>query len=61
MGTELVVIINNDNWLMKKKGYVFMPQDQRREIIEGLKGVTRVVFTSHEPSFDDQKCVSRTS
>lgn len=54
LGDELIVILNNDHWLMKKKGYVFMPQDQRREIIEGLKGVTRVVFTSHEPSDEDR-------
>lgn len=54
LGDELIVILNNDNWLMKKKGYVFMPQDQRREIIEGLKGVTRVVFTSHEPNDKDR-------
>jgi len=54
LGDELVVIINNDNWLMKKKGYVFMPQDQRKEIIEALNGVTRVVFTSHEPDFEDR-------
>lgn len=54
LGDELVVIINNDHWLMKKKGYVFMPQDQRREIIEGLRGVTRVVFTSHAPGDEDR-------
>lgn len=54
LGDELVVIINNDNWLRKKKGFVFMPQDQRREIIEGLRGVARVVFTSHEPNDDDR-------
>lgn len=54
LGDELVVIINNDNWLMKKKGFVFMPQDQRREIIEAIKGVTRVVFTSHEADFEDR-------
>ncbi|MCR4313826.1 MAG: adenylyltransferase/cytidyltransferase family protein [Candidatus Uhrbacteria bacterium] len=54
LGDELIVIINNDNWLMKKKGYVFMPQDQRREIIESMKGVTRVVFTGHEPDVDDR-------
>ncbi|MBI4257018.1 adenylyltransferase/cytidyltransferase family protein [Candidatus Uhrbacteria bacterium] len=53
-GDELVVIINNDNWLMKKKGYVFMPQDQRREIIEAIRGVSRVVFTAHEPGFEDR-------
>lgn len=54
LGDELIVIINNDHWLMKKKGYVFMPQEQRKEIIEGLRGVTRVVFTSHEPDDDDR-------
>ena len=54
LGDELVVVINNDNWLMKKKGYVFMPQDQRREIIEAIQGVTRVVFTGHEQDFEDR-------
>jgi D-beta-D-heptose 7-phosphate kinase/D-beta-D-heptose 1-phosphate adenosyltransferase len=53
LGDELVVIINNDNWLTKKKGHVFMPQDQRKEIIEALASVDRVVFTSHEPDCDD--------
>jgi cytidyltransferase-like protein len=53
LGDELVVIINNDNWLRKKKGHVFMPQDQRREIIEGLKGVSAVVFTNHELDCED--------
>ena len=53
LGDELVVILNNDNWLMKKKGYVFMPQEQRKEIIEGLAGVTRVMLTNHEPNCMD--------
>ena len=47
LGDELVVIINNDNWLKKKKGYVFMPQNERREIIEALACVDRTIFTSH--------------
>lgn len=53
LGDELVVILNNDNWLIKKKGYVFMPQDQRKEVIEALAGVTRVVLTDHEPDCED--------
>lgn len=47
LGDELVVIINNDNWIEKKKGYVFMPQKERKEIIEAFEAVDRVVFTSH--------------
>ncbi len=54
LGDELVVILNNDNWLKKKKGHAFMPEDQRREILEAIKGVTRVVLTSHEPDLADR-------
>ena len=53
LGDELVVIINNDNWLMKKKGFVFMPENERKEIIEAIKYVDRVVLTDHEPDTGD--------
>lgn len=53
LGDELIVILNNDNWLMKKKCHVFMPQDQRKEIIEAITGVSRVVLTKHEPDCKD--------
>lgn len=38
----VVVAINSDDWLMRKKGYVFMPWKQRAEIIGNIKGVTIV-------------------
>lgn len=47
LGDYLHVIINNDNWLLKKKGYVFQPQNERREIIESLKPVFRTSITDH--------------
>jgi D-beta-D-heptose 7-phosphate kinase/D-beta-D-heptose 1-phosphate adenosyltransferase len=47
LGDKLIVILNNDNWLMKKKGFVFMPQRERKEIIEAIKGVDRVMLTKH--------------
>lgn len=53
LGDELVVILNNDNWLTKKKGYVFMPEKERVEIIKSLKGVSRVILTNHKPNPDD--------
>lgn len=53
LGDELIVILNNDHWLRKKKGYVFMPQDQRKEILEGLTGVTRVFLTNHQSDCED--------
>lgn len=53
LGHELVVILNNDNWLRKKKGFVFMPEQERKEILESLQGVARVVLTKHEPGCAD--------
>lgn len=41
------VILNNDAWLMQKKGYVFMPEDDRKAILEELRIVDRVVLSKH--------------
>lgn len=46
-GDELVVILNNDNWLKAKKGYAFMPQEERKEILEAITYIDRVVLTKH--------------
>jgi cytidyltransferase-like protein len=47
LGDKLMVIINNDNWLRTKKGYVFMPEEMRAEIISELKCVDEVYITKH--------------
>ena len=47
LGDELVVIVNNDNWLKKKKNYVFMPQEERVEVLRAIADVDRVVLTNH--------------
>ena len=38
----VVVVLNSDEWLMRKKGYVFMPWAERAEIILNLKNVLSV-------------------
>src|SRR3989344_4886434 len=53
LGDELVVILNNDNWLRKKKRYIFMPEKERKEVIEALRPVDRVVLTSHTKNASD--------
>ena len=58
LGGKLVVILNNDNWLMKKKGYVFMDQKERKEIIEALGCVDKVVYTKHPKNPDDMSVCS---
>lgn len=53
-GTELVVILNNDHWLRSKKGYAFMPEKERKEILESLRVVDRVVLTKHTVNDPDR-------
>jgi D-beta-D-heptose 7-phosphate kinase/D-beta-D-heptose 1-phosphate adenosyltransferase len=47
LGDKLVVILNNDNWLKKKKGFVFMHEQERKAIIEAIRYVDEVVLTKH--------------
>lgn len=53
LGDELVVILNNDAWLELKKGFAFMPHDERREVIEAFASVDRVLLTFHESGTQD--------
>ena len=53
LGDKLVVILNNDNWLKKKKSNVFMPQEERKEIIQALGCVDEVILTSHPENPED--------
>ena len=54
LGDKLVVILNNDNWLMRKKGFVFMPEEERKDVLEAIAGVDEVILTDHEPDDDDR-------
>ena len=54
LGDRLVVGINSDAWLTRKKGRPFMPAAERRAIIENLRMVDRVVeFNDDDDSARD--------
>ena len=55
LGDRLVVILNNDNFLLRKKGFVFRPFEDRKEILEAIKGVDEVIA-----SIDDDQTVCKT-
>jgi D-beta-D-heptose 7-phosphate kinase/D-beta-D-heptose 1-phosphate adenosyltransferase len=40
----LVVIVNGDGWLERKKGYVIVPEMERARIIAGISGVDAVLI-----------------
>jgi D-beta-D-heptose 7-phosphate kinase/D-beta-D-heptose 1-phosphate adenosyltransferase len=50
--TKVVAIVNADGFLLRKKGYAFMPLNERLEIIAGVEGVDYVV-----PWDDDSQTV----
>ncbi len=39
---DVIVVINSDDWLMRKKGYIFMPWKERADIMKSIKGVSKV-------------------
>ncbi len=53
LGDKLVVILNNDDWLLSKKGVVFMNEAERKELIEALKPVDEVILTRHDKRTTD--------
>lgn len=40
---DVVVILNSDEWLKRKKGYAFMSWEERAEIVLAIRGVVSVV------------------
>ncbi len=53
LGDKLVVILNNDNWLTKKKKFIFMSQKERKEVLEAIKYVDEVVISKHKHDPED--------
>lgn len=40
---NVIIAVNSDKWLMDKKGYVFMPWNERCEILSSIRGVEDVM------------------
>lgn len=53
LGDRFVVIVNNDNWLKKKKGFAFMNEQERKAIIEAIRYVDEVILTGHKENPED--------
>jgi len=54
-GDYLLVFLQSDAWLIKKKGYVFMPYEERKEILESIRWIDQVV-----PVVDKDMTVAKT-
>lgn len=56
---DVIVVVNSDAWLMRKKGYVFMPKGERMEILRAIEGVDDVYCMDEIPGSDDDGTVCR--
>lgn len=54
---DVIVVVNSDPWLMRKKGYVFMPSNERIHIMQALKGVHCVFSMEAFKGSDDDGTV----
>ena len=60
VGGKLIVILNNDRQLIKKKPRIFMPMEERRRIIEAIRYVDEVYISIDEDmSVNKSLCVVR--
>ncbi len=50
LGTRLIVVLNCDAWLVRKKGKAFMQQDERAELIRGFGCVDGVFILESDRS-----------
>ena len=46
---DVVAIVNSDEWLMRKKGYIFMPFNERCEILNGFACVSSTTYVKDDP------------
>lgn len=53
LGNRLVVIVNNDNWLKKKKGFAFMNEKERAAVLAAIRYVDEVIISNHQPDPKD--------
>lgn len=52
---KVIVLLNSDEWLKRKKGYVFMSFEERKKVIESFRNVSCVLPAMDN---DDSVCES---
>ena len=45
LGDKLIVAVNNDSQTLQKKGFVFMPAEEKVKIIKSIKWVDEVIIS----------------
>lgn len=56
LGDTLIVAVNSDEWLSRKKGRAFMTQTERAAIIAEMRSVDRVIEITAQQDADSSAC-----
>ena len=54
LSDKVIVLLNNDAWLVKKKGKPFMNENQRKEILSEFKSITKVIIQNSSDKSSNQ-------
>jgi cytidyltransferase-like protein len=60
LGDSVMVILTRDDQLIRKKGYVFMPYHERKEILMKISGVD-IVLPNIDPDLSSTQSLARYS
>lgn len=52
-GDIVLCILNNNNWVMTKKGFVFEDEEERKEILLSLRYIDDVIISAHRLNTSD--------
>ena len=44
LASDVIILLNSDNWLKRKKGKPFMVETQRAQILEEFESVSKVII-----------------
>ena len=54
LGDKLIVLIRSNAWLENNRGFLFLGEKHRKEMIESIEYVDQVIITHHEEDSQDQ-------
>ena len=61
LGDKLIVILNNDYWVNKKKEYVFLHETERLQILNSIEYVDEVILSKHTNESQDMSVCNELS
>ena len=59
IANEVVILLNSDNWLTRKKGKPFMSSNQRANILDEFKSVSKVIIQTNDDDDSSNNAIKK--